>query len=62
MGNKSYFTIDVFDYLDEDYERGEHLYLNVSHLTDDILKGLKNNPNYKGHSVEVVGVKEWKEK
>jgi len=59
MGNKSYFTIDVFNYLEEDYENGERLYLNVSHLTDDILKSLKNDPTYKDYRVEVVGVKKW---
>ena len=56
MSNKSNFTIDVFDYVDEQSFKTK-VYLNVSHLTDDILEGLKNHPTYKDYLVEVIGVK-----
>ena len=56
MSNKSNFTIDVFDYVDE-HSFKPKVYLNVSHLTDDILEGLKNHPTYKDYLVEVIGVK-----
>lgn len=60
MSNKSYFTIDVFDYLDEENEyEDKRLYLNVSNLVDDILNDLEKHPTYKDHMVEVVGVKRW---
>ena len=58
MGNQSCFMIDVFDYVNEEEdveEYGQCLYLNVSNLTNDILKGFKNHPTYKDYRVEIVG-------
>ena len=62
MSNKSNFTIDVFDYVDEEEdveEYGKRLYIDISRLADDILHELENNPDYKDHTVEIVGVKRW---
>jgi len=62
MSNKSSFTIDVFDYVnqEEDVEEyGERLYLDVKRLVNDITTGLENHPSYKDHLIEVFGVKRW---
>ena len=62
MSNKSYYTIDVFDYVDEEQnveEYGKRLYIDLSRLADDIKHNLENNPNYKDHMVELCGVKRW---
>ena len=62
MSNKSYFTIDVFDYVDEEEdveEYGKRLYVDISRLADDILNGLENHPSYKDYLVEIDGVKRW---
>ena len=60
MSNKSYFTIDVFDYLDEENEyEDKRLYLDISRLADDILNDLEKHPTYKDYIVEIVGVKRW---
>jgi hypothetical protein len=62
MSNKSYLTIDVFDYVDEEEnveEYGKRLYIDISRIADDILNGFENHPTYKDHSVELVGVKRW---
>jgi len=62
MSNKSYNTIDVFDYVDEEEnveEYGQRLYIDVSRLADAIKKELEKNPNYKEHLIEFCGVKRW---
>jgi len=59
MSNKSNVTIDVSDYLIEDEENDELLYLDVNLLTDNILEGLKNDPAYKNNYIEVTGVARW---
>jgi hypothetical protein len=62
MSNKSYFTIDVFNYIDEEEnveEYGERVYIDVRRLVNDILSDLKNHPTYKDHLIEVCGVKRW---
>tara|TARA_B100001057_G_scaffold418408_1_gene437626 strand:+ start:506 stop:688 length:183 start_codon:yes stop_codon:yes gene_type:complete len=59
MSNKSNVTIDVSNYLNEDEEDKDYIYLDVSRLTDDILNDLKNNPTYKDCYVEVTGVARW---
>jgi len=51
--------IDVTDYLIEDEENDELLYLDVNLLTDNILEGLKNDPAYKNNYIEVTGVARW---
>ena len=64
MSNQSYFTIDVFDYVDEEEnveEYGQRLYINVSRLADDIKSELEKNPNYKEHLIEFCGVKRWED-
>ena len=62
MSNKSNFTIDVLDYVNEEEnveEYGKRLYIDISRLADDILHELENDPTYKDYSVEIVGVKRW---
>ena len=62
MSNKSYYTIDVFDYVDEEEnveEYGQRLYIDVSRLADAIKKELEKNSNYKEHLIEFCGVKRW---
>tara|TARA_B100001939_G_C16686304_1_gene506609 strand:- start:475 stop:666 length:192 start_codon:yes stop_codon:yes gene_type:complete len=62
MSNKSYHTIDVFDYVDEEEnveEYGKRLYIDVSRLADAIKNELEKNPNYKEHLIEFCGVKRW---
>jgi len=57
MGRRC-FMIDVFDYVNEEEdveEYGQCLYLNVSNLTNDILKVFKKHPTYKDYRVEIVG-------
>jgi len=51
--------IDVTDYLDEDEENNNCLYLDVNRLTEDILNDLNNHPTYKDYWVEVTGVERW---
>ena len=62
MSNKSYFTIDVIDYINEEEdveEYGKRVYIDVTRLVDDIIFDLKNHPTYKDHLIEVCGVKRW---
>ena len=62
MSNKSSFTIDVFDYVNEEEdveEYGERLYINVPYLVKAIKTGLENHPSYKDYTIEVSGVKRW---
>ena len=62
MSNKSYNTIDIFNYVDEEEnveEYGERLYIDISRLADDIKSSLENNPNYKEHIIEFCGVDRW---
>ena len=44
MSNKSYFTIDVIDYINEEEdveEYGKRVYIDVTRLVDDIIFDLK---------------------
>jgi hypothetical protein len=62
MSNKSNFTIDVFNYIDEEEdveEYGKRLYVDIGRLADDILNALENHPSYKDYWVEINGVKRW---
>ena len=64
MSNKSYNTIDIFNYVDEEEnveEYGKRLYIDVSRLADDIKSELEKNPNYKEHLIEFCGVKRWED-
>ena len=67
MSNKSYFTLDVFDYISEDdmneeskEEFGtEKLYIHAKELLDFVKLELEKHPTYKDFDVEILGVKRW---
>ena len=64
MSNKSYFTIDVFDYVTEEEnveDYGKRFYIDISRLSTDIERKLEKDPKYKDYMVEIVGVKRWED-
>ena len=62
MSNKSYFTIDVFDYVNTEEnveEYGQRVYVDIRRIAEDIRTELEKHPSYKDHTVEICGVKRW---
>ena len=65
MSNKSYFTIDVFDYISEDdmnfeeNEDSEMVYIHAKVLLVVVQSKLENHPTYKDFNVEILGVSRW---
>lgn len=62
MSNKSYFTIDVFDYVstEENVEEfGQRVYVDIRRIAEDIRTELEKNPSYQDHTVEIFGVERW---
>jgi len=65
MSNKSYFTIDAFDYISEDdlnfdeNEDSQMVYIHAKELLDFVKSELEKHPTYKDFDVEILGVKRW---
>ena len=65
MSNKSYFTIDAFDYISEDdlnfdeNEDSQMVYIHAKELLDFVKSELEKHPTYKDFNVEILGVKRW---
>ena len=65
MSNKSYFTIDAFDYISEDdlnfeeNEDSEMVYIHAKELLEAVQSELENHPKYKDFNIEILGVSRW---